>query len=533
MAFIMRRTLSVIISTLSLLFIITAHISGQCIIANPSFEISGSAGEVFGGWNQTGSVGSASNAPHGFMAAKVTGPNLGGWDVSGYWQQFDASPGERWEASVRGWHTSTNPLTGQCSAILNIEWRDSGDNLISYESHQVATASTPVDEIQEFTVVSGQAPSGTAKARLLLGVLQSPTDPPPDVYYDLADFNKVGPPSIDDIQWNDFPGGRTIDFAGRSWRVKGPGYYGPGPNLFCDGPGCVWVDGEGQLHVTVTESGGAWYSTEVVLEEALGYGDYIFTTVGRLDQLDPNVVLGIFLWQYGPCWDPSYLWWNPYNEIDIEFSRWGDPGKGIGQFVAQPYDYPGNINRFDASFTEGELTSHAFSWHSDQIEYRSWRGGLSDEEPANMINEWTYTGPHIPRPEQPRVHINLWRLNESMVTEQEVVLRDFRFYPEGTVVADRDYTASPTCLHSAVPNPFNPVTTIGFTLDRESYTTISVYDVSGRHIRDLVSGIITKGYHEVTWNGRNSDGRLEASGVYFCRLKTANAVETRKMVLLR
>ena len=507
--------------------------AAQCIIANPSFELSGSSGEVFGGWNQFGDVGSTSNAVHGFKAARVTGPNTGNWDVSGYWQQFDTSPGESWEASVSGWHTSTNPITGGCSAILNIEWRDSGGNLISYESHQVAGASTPVDEIQEVTVVSGQAPTGTVKARLLLGVLQSPTDPAPDVYYDLADFNKVGPPSIDDIQWNDFPGGRTIDFAGRTWRVKGPGYYGPGPNLFCDGPECVWVDQEGLLHMTVTESGGAWYSTEVVLEESPGYGDYIFTTVGRLDQLDPNVVLGIFLWQYGPCWDPSYLWWNPYNEIDVEFSRWGDPGNDIGQFVAQPYDYPGNIHRFAASFSEGEITSHAFSWHSDHVEYRSWRGGPDDEEPANMISQWSYTGPHIPRPEQPRAHINLWRLNESMVTEQEVVLADFRYYPEGTVAADRDVSAAPTHLHPAVPNPFNPSTTIGYTLEKDGHTAISVYDVSGRHIRDLVSGLVTEGYHEVTWNGRDSGGREAASGVYFYRLKTAGVVETRKMVLLR
>jgi len=528
-----RKLLSVAVFFLGIIGFIFGQTCAQCIIANPSFEIPGSDGEVFGGWNQFGSVGSTSNAVHGFSAARVTGPNLGGWDVSGYWQRFDTTPGERWEASVRGWHTSTNPLTGQCSAILNIEWRDSGGNLISYESHQVADASTPVDEIQDFTVVTGQAPSGTVKAHLLLGVLQSPTDPAPDVYYDLADFNKVGPPSIDDLQWNDFPGGRTIDFAGRSWRVKGPGYYGPGPNLFCDGPDCVWVDGDGQLHVTVTESGGSWYSTEVVLEEALGYGDYIFTTVGRLDQLDPNVVLGLFLWQYGPCWDPSYLWWNPYNEIDIEFSRWGDPGKEIGQFVAQPYDYPGNIHRFDASFSEGEITSHAFGWHSDRVEYRSWRGAPCDEQPSNMISEWTYTGPHIPRPEQPRVHINLWRLTGSMVAEQEVVLRDFSYYPEGTVAADRHIPPVRTCLHPVAPNPFNPTTTIGFTLERESYINISVYDVSGRHIRNLVKGTISEGYHEVRWNGLNAEGREAASGVYFCRLKTANAFETRKMVLLR
>ncbi|HSG26960.1 MAG TPA: hypothetical protein VLA34_00670, partial [Candidatus Krumholzibacterium sp.] len=340
--------------------------TGQCIISNPSFEIGGSGGAVFGGWNQFGYYGSSDEAVHGSKAARVTGPDWGVWEMSGYWQEFDTAPGEQWVASAKCWHTDIRPLTGSTQAKINIEWRDSAGNLMYFESHLVASSSTPTDEIQDFSVTSGPAPSGVAKVRLLLGVLQYSGDPQADVYYDLADFNKVGTP----YQWSDFPGGNTLDFSGRTWRVKGPGYYGPGPNNFCDNSSCTWVDGEGRLHVTVKNFGGTWYSTEVVLEEALGYGDYLFTTVGRLDQLDPSVVLGIFLWQYGPCWDYSYLWWNPYNEMDIEFSRWGDPGNWLGQFVAQPYDWGGNIDRFDASFSDGELTTHAFRWGPDAVEFR-------------------------------------------------------------------------------------------------------------------------------------------------------------------
>ena len=119
----------------------------------------------------------------------------------------------------------------------------------------------------------------------------------------------------------------------------------------------------------------------MVTEEALGYGDYILTTVGRLDLLDPQAVLGIFLWEYGPCWDDSYTWWNAFNEIDIEYSRWQNPSSDIGQFVAQPYDWPGNISRFDATFGEGEVTSHAMRWLPDRVEYRVWRGGPTTSRP--------------------------------------------------------------------------------------------------------------------------------------------------------
>jgi hypothetical protein len=504
---------------------------GYCILANPSFELPGS-GTVFGGWNQFGVVGSSAEATHGAVAAVVSGPDWGGWDVSGYWQGLDSAPSERWSASVNAWHTSTNPLTGQSKAILNIEWRNAAGNLISYESHTVADASTPLGQVQSFSVESGPAPAGTASARLLLGVLQSPTDPSPDLYYDEATFYKLGPPTHDQIQWNDFPGERTVSFSGRSWRVKGPGYYEPGPSLFSDSESCVWVDPDNRLHLTIKKISGSWYSTEVTLDEALGYGDYIFTTLGRLDTLHVNVVLGLFLWEYASCYDPAGDWWNPYNEIDVEFSRWGDPGKEPGQFVVRPFDYPGNIERFGATFSNGELTSHAFRWLPDRVEFRSWRGGPNDESPANMIHEWTYTGPQLPRPEQPRAHINLWQYGGPPNTNQEVIIDEFTFVSDDVAVAE----PSPVLqngLSVAVPNPFNPQTTIRYTMKKGGAAEIIVFDVLGRRVRTLVSGFVPPGSHEVAWNGRDDSGRPVASGVYLYLLRTGGFAETKKMVLLK
>jgi hypothetical protein len=529
----MFRVTTLIAALCTALFFTPGDAPAQCIIANPSFEIGGSGGQVFGGWNQFGPVGSTSNAPHGFLAARVTGPNTGVWDISAYWQAFDTAPGEQWEASVQGWHTSVNPLTGQCKAILNIEWRDGGDNLISYESYDVATSSTPIDEIQKFNVVSGPAPSGTVKTRLLLAVLQSPSDPTPDVYYDLAQFNEIGPPSIDDIQWNDFPGGRTITFGGYDWRVKGPGVYGPGPNRFDDAASAVWVDTGGRLHMTVQNNYGNWYSSEIALVDPLGYGDYIFTTVGRLDLLDPDVVLGLFTWEYGPCYDPSNVWWGPYNEFDIEFSRWGNPSNNIGQFVCQPWDWPGNISRFDATFADGEITSHAIRWLHDRVECRSWRGGPGDEATSVQIYSWTYTGPQIPRPEQPRVHINLWHI-DTPASDQEVVLDAFTFVPDGGPVAVEDSPlATQSFLADARPNPFNPSTTIGYTMVTDGFAEIAIYDVRGRRIRTLVSGNAAAGYNEVTWDGQNDFGNRVASGVYLYQLRAGSVVETKKFVMLK
>ncbi len=508
--------------------------AAQCLLANPSFEVVGS-GTVFGGWNQFGSVGSSPNAVHGSKAARLTGPNAGGWDVSGYWQQLASVPGDRWIASVDGWHTAVRPLTGQSAAILNIEWRNSSGVLISYESHTVAGAATPTGQVQEFTVTSGPAPSGTVAVRLMLGVLQAPGTSVPDVYFDTAEFHKTSP-SLAAIQWNDFPGGRTLSFGGRTWRVKGPGYYGPGPNLFSDGSGSVWVDPQGRLHVTVKNIGGSWYSTEVALVDALGYGDYIFTTEGRLDLIDPQVVLGLFLWQYGHCWDPAWLWWNPFNEIDVEFSRWGNPANSIGQFVAQPFDGPANISRFAATFGNGEITSHAFRWLPDKVEYRSWRGGPGDESPGSLIHSWTYAGAHIPRPEQPRVHINLWRITGAPASNQEVILSGFNFIPHGSVVAVPEEPPAAGRIPALLPpspNPFSAGTTLRWRMREAGHAEVTVHDLAGRRIRVLADGPYDRGEHEAVWNGRDDAGRRLASGIYMLRFRSGPAVETRRIVLLK
>ncbi len=533
-----RRNLTLLGIALLLTSLAAPELMAQCILANPSFEVQGSGGYVFGGWEQFGVFGLVGEAYHGNLAARVSGPNAGGWDVSGYWQQMDTHEGEQWEVTGHVRHPASNPLTGQCAAIVNVEWRDSGGELIDYDSFTVADAASPTDEFIDFNLLSSPAPAGAVATRILLGVLQNPTDPSPEVHYDEITFYDTSYPTIDDMQWTDFPGGRTLEFAGRTWHVKGPGYYGPGPSNFCHLPGCVWVDGEGRLHLSIKYLNSSWNSTEVVLEEALGYGDYVFTIRGDLDQFDVHTVLGLFLWQYGPCWDEAYLWWNPYNEIDVEASRWGWPGNDLLQFVAQPYDWPGNIERFDTSFGADELSSHAFNWLKDRVEFRSWRGGPGDESPENMIHEWTYGGPHIPRPEQPRVHMNLWQFDGPPATEQELVVEDFNFIPAGEPVDVADPGESAPgdrigLLHPVSPNPFNPRTRVRFTLLRDAEIELSVHDITGAKLRSLAGGFREAGDFETSWDGRNDAGRLLSSGVYLCTLRVADQVQSQRMVLIK
>jgi trimeric autotransporter adhesin len=83
------------------------------------------------------------------------------------------------------------------------------------------------------------------------------------------------------------------------------------------------------------------------------------------------------------------------------------------------------------------------------------------------------------------------------------------------------------------PNPFNPSTTISFTLPERTRVKLAVYDVQGKLVRTLVDAMLSEGRQERTWDGRDTSGKPVASGVYFYRLETTDRTLTRKMLLLK
>jgi len=91
----------------------------------------------------------------------------------------------------------------------------------------------------------------------------------------------------------------------------------------------------------------------------------------------------------------------------------------------------------------------------------------------------------------------------------------------------------PFSLGQCYPNPFNPATTIGFTLGEAVHVRLRIYDVSGRLVRELANGRRRTGPHSEIWDGTDRAGRGVSSGVYFYRLEAGSFVETRKMVLAR
>ncbi len=88
-------------------------------------------------------------------------------------------------------------------------------------------------------------------------------------------------------------------------------------------------------------------------------------------------------------------------------------------------------------------------------------------------------------------------------------------------------------LSQNFPNPFNPSTSIEFNVPRPMHVRIEIYGVRGRLVKRILDERVERGQHEVKWEGRDSQGRPVASGLYFCRLFTPEVTRSVKMVLIR
>jgi hypothetical protein len=232
--------------------------------------------------------------------------------------------------------------------------------------------------------------------------------------------------------------GVELEFAGRKWTVKESDTpVGPGPNRFSADTQDVWVDNQG-LHLTIHKHGDYWYSTEVILNENLGYGTYLFHTTSRQDLLDDNAVFGAFTWDdHG---DDARIPTYPNREIDFEDSRWGVADGPNSQIVVQPGNVPGNHFQFHLPDLSKEATlTRYFTWRPQTVDFVSLHGKYAPEAypKAAVVHQHTYVQNEakrniLPNPGKENFRFNLWlyQAPEPKVKEPvEVVIADFQFLP--------------------------------------------------------------------------------------------------------
>lgn len=215
-------------------------------------------------------------------------------------------------------------------------------------------------------------------------------------------------------------------WQGRTWKITNGGMAG----VARGNPSNVSVDSKGYLHLSITKSGESWTAAELFTVDNLGFGTYQWVVDGNVWDMDPVTVLGLF--PYGPT---HGIGKDATNEIDIEFSKWGNTCVCNADFtvyppVARDQGKPSYELNFKVDEGTTTLTTARMVWSSTNIVFTLMSGDQPIGTTANVLKTETYKSSTSDIPQQPiPVGINLWAFKAVPATTQSVVIRSFQYVP--------------------------------------------------------------------------------------------------------
>lgn len=213
----------------------------------------------------------------------------------------------------------------------------------------------------------------------------------------------------------------TITWSGIDWRISdwaGPGSATPG---FVFDPCNVEEDPYGQLVLTLENDQGVWKGAEISTVNSQSFGTYYVQVYSTLSTLPPSAVFGFF----------PYMGWeyDGTNEIDIEYSQWGDSSADNWNFTVYPATTSGVKDSESFGFSTEHSTTHSFVWSQDGIYFKSFTDLLTPPFQSTPFASWDYEPidlRDIPQTSIPLL-INLWAHNSGSMgaaTEYKVVLSE-------------------------------------------------------------------------------------------------------------
>jgi len=242
-------------------------------------------------------------------------------------------------------------------------------------------------------------------------------------------------------------------------------------------------------------------------------------------------------------WHFAYWEWRPGTEnAPWEMERFNyeqtDPGKELSPWyiVLSRFHAPPWPNQLEPKNGSSTTSSPEFVWDSltrftvydiEVMEGIRVIGSASDLSQAS----WTYSGEQLEEGKTYRWHVRA--KNPGGTPENASAWSElWSFTVEGNSrkgqVATKDAPPKQFKLYDNYPNPFNPVTVIGYQLSVNGLVSLKVYDLIGREIKTLVERWENAGYHHVEF-----DASSLPSGIYIYRLSTCDYVEMKRMALVK
>lgn len=215
-----------------------------------------------------------------------------------------------------------------------------------------------------------------------------------------------------------------------------------------------------------------------------------------------------------------YEWEIIVNDVDqnivVDSLSYADSTGGIWQTIDQDIDEGDSLNFFVSAY-DPDGNNLDYIWQLDGVE-------VSVENSYTFLTDWQ-SGE-----EDYLVSLDV---DDNFSSSDNELYFEWNVHVYDTVGSGSNIIPMVTKLYKNFPNPFNPTTTINFSLKSDSKVQIEIYNIKGQKVKQLVSKEFTAGQHSVVWNGRNEKNESVSSGIYFYRMKTDNFDKMRKMILLK
>jgi len=144
--------------------------------------------------------------------------------------------------------------------------------------------------------------------------------------------------------------------------------------------------------------------------------------------------------------------------------------------------------------------------------------------------------------DQAYCYMNLANEGDKSLPDISVKTPDFTSYLEFlaglsslTATESQNNQSIPQVLsiESNYPNPFNPVTTIRFSVPSDATVKMTIYNIRGQKVKELLNGVLPAGMHSILWNGTDYANNSVSSGLYFARIVQGKSIRVHKMMLLK
>jgi len=182
----------------------------------------------------------------------------------------------------------------------------------------------------------------------------------------------------------------------------------------------------------------------------------------------------------------------------------------IADFSAEPIS---GIAPLTVQFTDLSIgTPFLWWWDFDNS---------GDSESYEQNPEWTYT--------EPGIYSVSFTVNDGLNQDIEV---KHNYIEVLATSSDENIIPEELALMN-YPNPFNPETTISFQIPNTSNISLSIYNIRGQLVKDLVNDELPGGFHSLIWKGEDNKDLPVGSGIYLYKLQTDNKTFMKRMILLR